>query len=104
MGLTTGLLDAEAVSDALELIINEGKPLNILNIYSDQRRKAFQTFVDPMSTQNKLRCANDPEVALEDWFLRSMLNPTPEELEGFSRPFFDVWRTDMRKIVSSRVV
>ncbi|KAE8139523.1 hypothetical protein BDV38DRAFT_291238 [Aspergillus pseudotamarii] len=57
MGLTTGLIDSEALADALELIIHEGKPISILDTYSDERRRVFQTFVDPTSTQNKLRCA-----------------------------------------------
>lgn len=100
MGLSSGLLDADALADTLDLIINEGKPMDLLDVYSDARRKAFQTFVDPVSTQNKLRCANDPETATEDWFLRSMINPNPEELEEFNKSFFDVWRTDMRKLIS----
>ncbi|KAL1884609.1 hypothetical protein Plec18167_002199 [Paecilomyces lecythidis] len=100
LGLTSGLLDADALADTLDLIINEGKPMDLLDVYSDARRKAFQTFVDPVSTQNKLRCANDPETATEDWFLRSMINPNPEESEEFNKMFFDVWRTDMRKLIS----
>jgi hypothetical protein len=81
----------------LDLIINEGRPLKTLEIYSDARRKAFQTFVNPISTENKLRIANDPDNAVEDWFLRAMLKPTPEIMEEFSRPYLSIWRTDMRE-------
>ncbi|KAE8364851.1 FAD/NAD(P)-binding domain-containing protein [Aspergillus caelatus] len=102
LGLTTGLLDADAAADTLDLIINQKKPMDLLDLYSDERRRAFQTFVDPLSTQNKLRCANDPETAIDDWFLRALINKTPEIMEAFSRPFFDVWPTDMRKLTASK--
>jgi len=82
--------------------MNEGKPLDLLDIYSIERRKVFPTFVDPMSSHNKLRCANDPESASEDWFLRALINKVPEVMEEFGRPFFDVWPTDMRKLVEAR--
>jgi 2-polyprenyl-6-methoxyphenol hydroxylase-like FAD-dependent oxidoreductase len=36
MGLTTGILDADALADALELIIHEGKPISVLDVYSDE--------------------------------------------------------------------
>ncbi|SPB49193.1 unnamed protein product [Aspergillus niger] len=102
LGLTTGILDAEAAADALELIINEGKQLEALRIYSHARQKAFQTFVNPVSTANKLRIANDPEAATEDWFLRAMLDPTPETIEEFTKPFFGIWRTNMREEMRRR--
>ncbi|KAL6233732.1 hypothetical protein BDW75DRAFT_251828 [Aspergillus navahoensis] len=102
LGLTTGLLDADALADALDMIINEKKSIDLLDIYSDERRRVFQNFVDPMSSQNKLRCANEPETATEDWLLRAMIKKTPEIIEAFGRPFFDFWPTDMRKLVASR--
>lgn len=102
MGLTTGLLDADSLADTLDLILNEDKPLDLLDIYSDERRRAFQTFVDPLSSQMKLRCANDPESAREDWFLRALINKTPEVMEAFGKPFFDVWPTDMKKLSAAR--
>ncbi|KAJ5594662.1 FAD/NAD(P)-binding domain-containing protein [Penicillium hispanicum] len=102
LGLTTGLLDADALPDALEFIINDKKPMKILDIYSDERRKVFQTFVDPVSTWNKLRMANDPETAHEAWMLRAASNPSPEFMAQLSRPYFDFWRTDMGKLVASK--
>ncbi|KAJ6091447.1 hypothetical protein N7467_003416 [Penicillium canescens] len=97
MGLTTGILDSEAIADTLELIIHEGKPLGTLNTYSDERRMVFQTFVDPVSTQNKLRCASDVETAQEDWYIRQMAKATPEMTKKGTKPFFGVWRTNMRQ-------
>ncbi|OGM47706.1 hypothetical protein ABOM_004305 [Aspergillus bombycis] len=102
LGLTTGLLDADALADTLDLIINENNPMDLLDIYSDERRRVFQTFVDPISSQNKLRCASDSDDAMNDWFIRAVINKTPEIMNAFSRPFFDIWPTDMRRVVSSR--
>lgn len=65
MGLCTGLIDADALSDALELIIKERKSLALPDFYSDERRRVSKTFIDPISSQNKLRCADDPEKAME---------------------------------------
>ena len=102
LGLTTGLLDADALSDALNLIINEKKSIDLLTAYSDERLRVFQTFVDPLSSQNKLRCANDPETATEDCFVRALISKTPEVMEAYGRPFFELWPTDMRKLAASR--
>ncbi|KAI9162809.1 FAD binding domain-containing protein [Paramyrothecium foliicola] len=95
MGLTNGLLDADALSDALDLIINKGKPLGILDIYSRERSKVFQFFVNPLTTQNKLRCASDPERATDDWLIDRLINAPSEVAGGFSQQFLDGWRTDM---------
>lgn len=102
MGLTTGILDSEALADTLELIIHEGKTLGTLNTYSDERRMVFQTFVDPMSTQNKLLCASDVETAQEDWYIRLMAKATPEKMKEGTKPFFGVWRTNMRQSTLSQ--
>lgn len=99
MGLCTGLLDAEALADSLDLIINEGKTLVLLDSYSYERQRVFQTFVSPVTTMNKLRCTAEPELANEDWLLRS-LNANPGSLEGAGRQYFDIWRTDMRSLVA----
>lgn len=101
MGLGTGMIDADALSDALELIIKEGKTPALLDLYSNERRQVFQMFVDPVSTRNKLRCANDPETAIEDWLLRAVSNASEAELKKLGMPFFEVWGTDLRKLVDS---
>lgn len=101
MGLCTGIIDADAVSDTLELIINDGKHLSLLDTYSDERRRGFQTFVDPVSAQNKLRCANNPETAAEDWFIRAVINSSESEMTRLGSAFFDAWGTDMRRFAES---
>jgi 2-polyprenyl-6-methoxyphenol hydroxylase-like FAD-dependent oxidoreductase len=65
MGLSTGLIDSETLSDVLEMIILKGKSDALLDVYSNERVKAFQMFVDPQSTQHKLRVQSDPETAHE---------------------------------------
>lgn len=90
MGLNTGPLDSEAVADSLKMILVEEKSLDVLDIYSNTRRKVFHTFINPVSTQNKLRIANNPEIASIHWFLRSLQNPSQETLEEYGKPFFSV--------------
>ncbi|PYI12669.1 FAD/NAD(P)-binding domain-containing protein, partial [Aspergillus sclerotiicarbonarius CBS 121057] len=102
LGLTTGLLDADALANTLDMIINEKKAIDLLDVYADERKRVFQTFVDPVSTQNKLRCASDPDTVTEDWLIRGVINHTPDVMEAFGRPFFDVWPTDMRKLAALR--
>ncbi|KAH6713269.1 FAD-binding monooxygenase [Leptodontidium sp. MPI-SDFR-AT-0119] len=72
MGLTTGILDAEAVADALIMVINEGCSDRVLWLYSDLRRQVFGYFVDPMSTQNKYRVQSSADdLEIEDGFTSS---------------------------------
>ena len=99
MGLNTGILDADALADALIMILKESKPESLLDLYSDERRKVFQRFVDPTSTYNKLRLQMDAEAAnRDDWFYRLMQDPSPELMKEMNKPFFEVWRTDIRKL------
>ena len=100
MGLNTGILDAEALAETLIMVLEEEKPLSLLDVYSDERRKVFQFFVDPTTTQNKLRVHNnDQEVATRDeWYFRLKANPTKEALIEMATPYFETWRTDMRKL------
>lgn len=50
MGLNTSILDADALAEALVMILQEVKPLSLPDIYCDQRRKEFRFFVDPTTT------------------------------------------------------
>ncbi|KAI9155765.1 O-methyltransferase sol2 [Paramyrothecium foliicola] len=51
LGLSNSLLDSVALSEALVMILREGKPVNpLLTMYSDERRQVFQFFIDPVST------------------------------------------------------
>ncbi|KAL4878106.1 FAD/NAD(P)-binding domain-containing protein [Aspergillus karnatakaensis] len=100
MGLNTGLLDGDALAEALIMILQEGKSDELLTVYSDARRKVFQTFVDPTTTANKLRLhAPDPAAAAyDDEYFRSMQDPTAEVLADAARPYFETWRTDMKAL------
>lgn len=101
MGLTTGLIDSEAAADALEIILLEGKSPDILDIYAQERQRAFQFFVSPYSTQNKLRVLNRPENARDDWLLRKLSQPVDVDavLRDYGQPYQDKWRTDIRKLI-----
>ena len=103
------MLDADALGETLIMILNEpGKhpnPDDLLNLYSDERRKVFQFFIDPTSTQNKLRVHSNPEDTAnqDDWFFRMMRDPsklTPKQLGELAKPYFETWRTDMRKLAT----
>lgn len=98
MGLNTGLLDGDALAETLIMILLEGRSDDLLTIYSDERRKVFQTFVDPTTTANKLRLHSpDPDAAIvDDYYFRALQDPTPDLLVNAARPFFETWRTDMR--------
>lgn len=97
MGLTTGLLDAEAAADTLELIINEGKSLDLLNVYSAERMRVFQFFTSPVSTANKLRLAVKPEELGDDWLIR-LLKENPAGMAKYGKHFFETWPTNMRAL------
>ncbi|KAK5045143.1 hypothetical protein LTR84_009476 [Exophiala bonariae] len=100
LGLNTGILDADALAEALIMILKEQYPPSLLDIYSDERRKVFQFFVDPTSTQNKLRVHSnhEDEAVQNDWFFRLLQNPTYQELKEMAKPYFETWRTNIRKL------
>ncbi|KAL1889727.1 hypothetical protein Sste5346_008713 [Sporothrix stenoceras] len=105
LGLNTGILDAEALTEALVMVLHEGRPLAVLDTYSDERRKVFQFFVDPTSTQNKIRVQSnhEDEAVTNDWYFRLLQNPTADVLRAQAQPYFDVWRTDLRKAAENVV-
>lgn len=100
IGLSTGLIDSEALSDVLEMIMIEGKSDALLDVYSNERVKAFQLFVDPQSTQHKLRVQSDPETAHENWLIRQFNGESPFSLEELGAPYFKQCRVDTREIAS----
>ncbi|KAL5583879.1 hypothetical protein FOVSG1_015230 [Fusarium oxysporum f. sp. vasinfectum] len=98
MGLTTGILDSDALADALLMVLNKEQPISLLERYSDERRKVFQNFVDPTTTHNKLRIQRDPSTAYEDWLMKKMRNPSQKTMTDFMVPYLTVWRTDMKAV------
>lgn len=99
LGLNTGMLDADAVADALIMVLKEGRSEDVLDVYSDERRKVFQFMIDPMSSYNKLRIHTNPpeEATKRDWYFRLLNNPTEKKMLELMKPFFEDWRTNMRK-------
>jgi 2-polyprenyl-6-methoxyphenol hydroxylase-like FAD-dependent oxidoreductase len=102
MGLNTGLLDADALSEAPIMIVAESRSDELLTLYSDERRRIFQSFVDPATTANKLRMqqpfSTPYTVRYEDSFFRILQNAGPATIKGLVRPFFETWPTDMRAV------
>jgi 2-polyprenyl-6-methoxyphenol hydroxylase-like FAD-dependent oxidoreductase len=100
LGLNSGMLDADALAEALIMVLNEGRSDNVLDVYSDERRKVFQFFVDPTSSQNKIRVhSHHPDTAAQDdWYFRILTNnPTKEQMLELMKPYFETWRTHIRK-------
>ena len=96
-GLTSGLLDAAALSDALVAIHNGKASADALDYYAAERRKVFTAVVNPLSQANKERLHDaDPSTLGErDPFLRRViandLQPCPGKRE-FRQPML---ATDM---------
>lgn len=93
-----------ALSDALKMIILEGKQAEpVLQMYSDERRKVVQDFVDPTSTYNKLRLhsINIETAQQDDWFFRCLQNYSSEDFSRYLRRFENIWPTDMRALVNT---
>ncbi|KAH6698518.1 FAD-binding monooxygenase [Leptodontidium sp. MPI-SDFR-AT-0119] len=102
MGLTTGIIDSEAIADVLELIILGGAPIDALSVYSNERMRAFQLFVDPVTSANQCRMARNSESAMDDWLMYNLAHPTKEFLEDYGKPMFTTWRKDMTEAVTKR--
>ena len=102
LGLTTGLLDADSLAEALKLVMVEGKPMSLLTAWSDARRHAFETIVSPMSSRNKLRCHEvNPDEPTMDPFFRILLSPDEDEQRKKLGSMFHGWDTDMRQVLAT---
>ncbi|KAG6362835.1 hypothetical protein INS49_007929 [Diaporthe citri] len=102
LGLNTGFLDAVALSDALKMVLKEGKPAErVLQIYSDERRKVVQEFADPTSIYNNLRLhsVNIQTAHKDDWFFRSLQDYSSEDFGRYWGRFQHTWPTGMRALV-----
>jgi 2-polyprenyl-6-methoxyphenol hydroxylase-like FAD-dependent oxidoreductase len=102
LGLNTGFYDSIALSDALQMIIKQGKPADhVLQIYSDERRKVVQEFVDPTSTSNKLRlhAINIDTAAQDDWFFRALQDYSSKDFARYWQRVDQLWPTDMKALV-----
>jgi 2-polyprenyl-6-methoxyphenol hydroxylase-like FAD-dependent oxidoreductase len=62
LGLTSGLLDAVALGDALVAVIHGQRKENLLDAYAAERRRIFLEVVAPMAQENRRRVGeSDPE-------------------------------------------
>ncbi|RDL41315.1 Uncharacterized protein BP5553_01294 [Venustampulla echinocandica] len=99
LGLTTGLLDADSLADALNFVINDGKPLSILRSWADARHAVFKDFINPVSTANKLRCHDtNPDDPKSDPFLKAVMEQDSSALQEVNAGL-DRMATDMADIV-----
>ena len=83
LGLTGGILDSAAVSDAL-IGIYEGKTSDsILDKYAEIRRHIFLDTVNPASQANKMRLQDSDPLTLgnRDPFINTIQTATPEEIQ-----------------------
>ncbi|KAH9209971.1 FAD-binding monooxygenase [Leptodontidium sp. 2 PMI_412] len=97
MGLTSGILDSEALSDALIMVINEDCSDQVLTLYSDLRRQAFGLFVDPMSTQNIYLIQNNADdLERDDGFIRRLNRPGTQAMDMMRKLYEEQWRTNIR--------
>lgn len=55
LGLTSGLFDSYFLVEIMNAIVNEGASHDLLNRYSDERRRAFIELASPQATRNKQR-------------------------------------------------
>ena len=83
LGLTGGILDAGAVSDALVGIFQGKADDSILDKYAEIRRQVFVDTVNPTSQANKLRLHDsDPDtVGDRDPFLHTLRTASDEEMQ-----------------------
>ncbi|KAH6700611.1 FAD binding domain-containing protein [Leptodontidium sp. MPI-SDFR-AT-0119] len=97
MGLTSGILDSEALSDALIMVINEDCSDQVLTLYSDLRRQVFGLFVDPMSTQNIYLIQNNADdLERDDGFIRRLNRPGTQAMDMMRKLYEEQWRTNIR--------
>jgi len=70
LGLTSGLFDSFFLVEIMNAIVNEGAPHDLLNRYSDERRRAFIELASPQATRNKQRIYHAHEGT---WFDRELV-------------------------------
>jgi 2-polyprenyl-6-methoxyphenol hydroxylase-like FAD-dependent oxidoreductase len=130
LGLCTGLLDADALYQTLEIafcfmnrsaessnpshpapeVPNQNPTLSIdanglFARYSSERRRIFQTVIHPYSSANKVRLhgANPDETARDDWYFQALQRGEKKALDEIHRPLFENWRTNMWSFFSAEL-
>jgi hypothetical protein len=125
LGLCTGLLDADALHQALKIVFSfqslpqqsrlphlngtssktglknpshlSVDPQAVFTRYSSERRRVFQNIIHPYSSANKTRLhGGDPdETARQDWYFEALARGDPQELQNIHGPLYSGWRTNM---------
>ncbi|KAI0886409.1 FAD/NAD(P)-binding domain-containing protein [Annulohypoxylon maeteangense] len=103
LGLCTGLLDADALHQALEIVRRTIDPQTLFSRYSSERRRVFQNIIHPYSSANKTRLHGaDPEdTAREDWYFQALRKGDPKELASINAPLYNNWRSDMWSLIGT---
>jgi 2-polyprenyl-6-methoxyphenol hydroxylase-like FAD-dependent oxidoreductase len=79
LGLTSGLLDAIHLGDALAAVVVHGATGAVLDGYASERRRIFREVTSPTATENKRRLAErDPERRRADRERLRRLDADPE--------------------------
>ncbi|PCG94967.1 Monooxygenase, FAD-binding [Penicillium occitanis (nom. inval.)] len=99
LGLTTGILDADSLAEALEYVVIRGRGEEILQAWSDARVDVFKNIVSPTATRNLRRCNEvDPNNPFSDRLFR-MIHENSQELVYVNRDY-DRMVTDMSQLVN----
>ncbi len=69
LGLTSGLFDSFFLVEVMNAIVNDGASTDLLDRYSDERRRAFIELASPQATRNKQRIFHAHEGT---WFDREL--------------------------------
>jgi 2-polyprenyl-6-methoxyphenol hydroxylase-like FAD-dependent oxidoreductase len=79
LGLTSGILDAVHLGDALAAVIQRRAPDHVLDDYAQERRDVFLKFTSPTASENKRRLSErDPSKRQADLERLRRLNDDPE--------------------------
>ncbi|KAL2884138.1 hypothetical protein SGCOL_000075 [Colletotrichum sp. CLE4] len=99
LGLSNCLMESVALSDALILVLKEGKPVDpILTMYSDERRQVFQFFIDPVSSWSKLRIQAGEQ---DDWFFRCLSDTSSPSFARWVDMMENFWPTRIRDMAKA---
>ena len=79
LGLTSGILDAAHLGDAMAAVVRGAAPEQVLDDYAQERRRIFLDFTSPTASENKRRLGEtDPARRQADLERLRRLNDDPE--------------------------
>ena len=90
MGLTTGLMDANALMDALGAVINGKADEAVLDFYETERRRVFLEVTSPSATEYKRIISEpDPERRRQDYERFKAVSENPDAMRKTMLALFD---------------